>query len=239
MPSLFLPPSSFSSTEIILKDEKAHYLTNVLRLKKGQPVTLLDGQGSQYHARCVSFTKKEVHLCVISSEKAAPQSTFSVTLAQAVVKQPKMDLIIEKATELGVNKIVPLITERTQTRGAGSRLTRWNSIALSAAQQSSRVFIPEIHPPLSFKDFLHHPYSGIIFWEKKESGTLKESLKSFHNHDTIALIIGPEGGFTEEEIHMAETHSFTTASLGPTILRAETAALSALSIVQYELGHTG
>ena len=236
MPSLFLPPSAFSSSEIIIENEQAHYLTNVLRLQKGQNITLFDGCGNRYHARCVSFTKKEVRLIVMSTEKVDSLSpSLSIILAQAVIKSSKMDLIIEKATELGVNKIIPLITERTQIRQTG-RLTRWNTIARSAAQQSSRAFIPHILSPQSFKDFLLNDYKGIVLWEKESSRNFKRILKSFHSHDTLTLVIGPEGGFTDKEVEMAQTHSLTVTSFGPRILRTETAAISALSIVQYELG---
>jgi 16S rRNA (uracil1498-N3)-methyltransferase len=236
MSSLFLPPSSFVSSEIIITDEKAHYLTHVLRLKKGQYITLLDGQGRRYHARCVSFSKKEVRVVVVNVQKIAPHSSLSLTLAQSIVRSSKMDLIIEKATELGVNEIIPLITEHTQIRKT-SKITRWRAIAMSAAQQSSRIFVPEIHAPLHFRDFLCKGYKGIMFWEKESSGRLKEILKSLRPCASIAVVTGPEGGFTQAEVEMARAYHFLLASLGSTILKAETAAITALSIIQYELGN--
>ncbi len=251
---LFIPPEELTSQEIIIHGENAHYLSSVLRITTGENITIFDGHGNRYLCKINKIYKKEVIAEKIKKDICSAESPLSIVLAQGIPKGEKMDLIIQKSTELGVKKIIPLITERSQVKHA-SRSERWRKIALSASQQSGREKIPDIEEPIGFKDFFNPPipplskgdeggfldknHCGIIFSEEQKEQNLKKILNSFKDTKNIALLIGPEGGFTDTETKMANEKGFMTASLGPRILRTETAALSAISIIQYELGDMG
>ena len=215
----------------------AHHLRDVLRLKAGDPLELLDGSGKVYDARIVEINKERIICRSISSRPAETEPRLKITLAQAIPKSSKMDFIIEKCTELGVNKIIPLLTERTVKMAA--KLERWRKIAKSAAQQSGRCIIPEIAEPLKFGQFLklRGQYDlALIAWEGEKENTLKKSLQSplLPPIPQILVLIGPEGGFTSQEIELAKAAGFTPVSLGKTILRTETAGLAALAAIMYQ-----
>jgi 16S rRNA (uracil1498-N3)-methyltransferase len=248
---LFLPPEQLSSKQIIITGDQARYLTSVLRVKPGNPLTIFDGLGFKYSCRIIKCHKKEVIVEKLKKERYSSESSISITLAQGIAKGDKMDLIIQKSTELGVNKIIPLITERAQVRHT-NKLDRWKKIALSASQQSGRDKIPEIEGPVDFREFLSRQFpllekgekggffnSGIIFSEEKKERNLKGVLSAFKNAQQLTLLVGPEGGFSKEEVTAAVENGFIEASLGPRILRTETAPITALSIIQYELGDVG
>ena len=235
MPSIFLPPEFFLSSEPVITGEKARYLSKVLRLRPGELITLFDGQGNRYGAECIRFTSKEVFVRILDKTTASVKPSFSLILAQGMLKGQKMDFVIQKATELGVNKIFPLTTERTEVRTTAKH-QRWKQIAQSASEQCGRLQLPEIEPPMELKDFVEQYSSGILFWEGQAGKPLKEVLKPLAHKEQLILLLGPEGGFSEVEVIMAKSHQYQTASLGPRILRSETASIAALSIVQYELG---
>ena len=277
---LFLSPEELASQEIIIHGENAHYLSSVLRVKPEDAITIFDGTGYRYICSVVHCRKKEVVIEKIKKEPYSAESPVSITLAQGIPKGDKMDFIVQKSTEIGVKKIIPLITERSQVKHT-FRSERWRKIALSASQQSGREKIPDIDEPITFENFLkknefYHPplhplpsreetsdaashlcgqdslipsplagegkgegQIGIIFSEEQKEQNLKKILNSFKEITTIILLIGPEGGFSNTETKMAVEKGFMTASLGPRILRTETAALSAISIIQYELGDMG
>ena len=250
---LFLSPENLSSDKITITGDQAKHLSVVLRVKPGDPVTIFDGQGHKYECNVLKCHKKEVIAEQISRTDYSVESPVSITLVQGIAKGEKMDLIIQKATELGVSRIVPVITERAQIRHT-EKTERWKKIALSASQQSGRDKIPEIDEPAGFEEFLYqqtrspHPdlinekpesRLGIIFSEHKQEQNLKKILTSLNNAKKLTLLIGPEGGFSKDEISITVEKGFIEASLGPGILRTETAPLAALSIIQYELGDIG
>ncbi len=252
---LFLSPEKLSSEQIIINGEDARYLSSVLRVKPGEPITIFDGQGNRYICMINKIHKKEVIAEKIKKDICSAESPLSIVLAQGIPKGDKMDFIVQKSTEMGVKKILPLITERSQVQHT-AKTKRWRKIALSASQQSGREKIPDIEEPVSFEEFFNNPpipplskgdeggfldknHCGIIFSEEEKNQTLKKVLKDFKEITAIILLIGPEGGFSDTETKMAVEKGFTAASLGPRILRTETAALSAISIIQYELGDMG
>lgn len=235
MPSLFLPPEFFLSHENVITDEKARYLSKVLRLKPGALISLFDGQGSRYRAECIKFTGKEVLVRITDKETDHNSNSLSITLAQAILKGQKMDFVIQKAAELGANRVFPLITERTEVRTTAKH-SRWQKIAQSASEQCGRFQIPVIEPLLDIKSFVEQYKPGILFWEGEAVGHLKETLNRIAGMEQIILLLGPEGGFSEAEVKLAKSQLYQIASLGPRILRSETASIAALSIVQYELG---
>ncbi len=248
---LFLPPEQLSSKKITITGDQARHLTVVLRVKPGEYVYIFDGLGFKYSCKIIQCHKKEIIAERIKKEPYSTESPVSITLAQGIAKGNKMDLIVQKSTELGVAKIIPLITERSQIKHT-KKLDRWEKIALSASQQSGRDRVPEIEEPVDIKSFLSRQFpliekgdkggffnSGIIFSEEKKERNMKGALSAFHNTRQLTLLVGPEGGFSKEEVNAAVENSFIETSLGPRILRTETAPIAAISIIQYELGDTG
>jgi len=264
---IFLLPEELTSKEIIIHGENAHYLSSVLRVKTGEEITIFDGQGYRYICKVSEIHRKEVIVEKIKKEIYSAESPISIILAQGIPKRDKMDLIVQKSTELGVKKIIPLITERSQIRYT-AKAERWRKIAASASQQSGRGKIPDVEEPVYFKSFIgtmslrgiprnrddeaiseneilrsaqNDKYGGcgIIFSEEEKKQDLKKILSDLQDTKEIILLIGPEGGFSKDEISTAIQKGFISVSLGPRILRTETAAITAISIIQYELGDMG
>jgi 16S rRNA (uracil1498-N3)-methyltransferase len=248
---LFLPPEKLTTEKAAITGDQARHLALVLRAQPGDTVTILDGSGHKYNCTILSVHKKEVTVEVTSKGPYSVESPVLITLAQGIPKGDKMDLIIQKSTELGVRKIIPLITERSQVRHT-DKVERWQKIALSTSQQSGRDKIPDIDGPEDFKEFLEHFHpplekgdnvgftnKGIIFSEELKDRNLKKVLRGFKDIKNFTLLIGPEGGFSREEVASAVEKGFIEASLGPRILRTETAPIAAISIIQYELGDIG
>ena len=234
---IFLSPEELSTEEVIIAGNQAKHLS-VLRVKIGEIITVFDGLGYKYDCKILQINKKNFIAEKLSKAPYSTESPVSITLAQGIAKGEKMDFIIQKATELGVNKIIPLITERSQVRHT-TKIERWRKIAISAAEQSCRGKVPEINEPVSLEDFLEDRHIGIIFYEKETGKHLKQILKEFKDSKEITILIGPEGGFSKGEVNAAVEKGFLEASLGPRILRTETAAIKAISIIQYELGDAG
>jgi 16S rRNA (uracil1498-N3)-methyltransferase len=235
---LFLPREKLSSEQIIINGKDARYLSSVLRVRPGEPITIFDGQGNRYICNISEIHKKEVLVEKIKKEIYSTESPVSIVLAQGIPKGDKMDFIVQKSTELGVKKIIPLITERSQVRYT-AKGERWRKIAVSASQQSGREKIPDVDESLSIKEFLSRNQKGIIFSEEEKKQSLKKALKDFEKSPTITLLIGTEGGFSHNELALAIDSGFISASLGPRIFRTETAAIAAVSIIQYEMGDMG
>ncbi|MBI5025641.1 MAG: 16S rRNA (uracil(1498)-N(3))-methyltransferase [Nitrospirae bacterium] len=244
MTQLFLPPEELSSKQVRIKDEKARYLYSVLRLKRGELLGIFDGQGHKYIAEVSSAGKKEFIVELLRRDLHATESPVSLVLAQGLPKADKMDFIVQKTTELGIKTIIPLVTERSQVRYTG-KIERWRKIAIAASQQSGRERIPEIHEPITIEDFLNLQnkpeirVSGILLWEEETQNRIKDILHSFKGRKEILMLIGPEGGFSQKEANMAIESGFLSATLGPRILRAETAAIAVISIIQCEMGDMG
>jgi 16S rRNA (uracil1498-N3)-methyltransferase len=247
MIQLFLLPEKLASPDIIISGKDARYLSHILRVKPGDHLAILDGLGTRHICVITAITSRQVTARKVREEPCSAESPLSITLVQGMPKGRKMDFIIQKSTELGIKRIIPLITDRTIVKDTG-KVSRWIKIARSAAQQSGREQIPEVHPPAGFREFIKGNrsailssslYRGIILWESETESTFRTALKSFRQAREITLMVGPEGGFSQEEVHAALENGFIAASLGPRILRTETAPLSALSIIQYDLGDMG
>jgi 16S rRNA (uracil1498-N3)-methyltransferase len=246
---LFIPPESISSNSITIVNDQSRYLSLVLRVQPGNNITVLDGQGYKYDCKLETVHKKEVVAKILNKTPYSVESPVSIVLAQGLPKADKMNLIIQKSTELGVRCIAPLITEHSQVRYT-EKVGRWRKIALSASQQSGRDRIPDIYDPIDFDKFIAKKFSllekgldrklplkCLIFSEGENGRNLKKVLSEIKNEShQIILLIGPEGGFSKKEVTVAVDNGFVEVSLGPRILRTETAPLAALSIIQYELG---
>ena len=207
----------------------------------GSIVTLTDSRGNDFRGRVRSLSEKGASILVFEAFPSSTESSVEIILLQALPEKERMELIIQKATELGVSGIVPFKSERSislEERDAKQRKSlRWQEIAVKAVQQSRRAKIPQVEPCRSFQEVLEGCIEEglrILLWEK-EGEPLKKILRH-HSPKKIYAIVGPEGGFTEEEVKLAKNKGFIPIKLGQRILRTETAAIALIGILQYELG---
>jgi 16S rRNA (uracil1498-N3)-methyltransferase len=241
MPRLFLLDSEVQVGIVTLRDDKARYLSTVLRCRKGDPLIVKDNKGGTFAAKIAGVAGKEVTVEILERQELETESPLGITLLQGILRGEKMDFVIQKATELGVKEILPVATGRSQIRET-RKLPRWRKIAEEAARQSGRDMIPLIHEPAEFSSLFSgttpHRGGGIVFWEQGGED-LRAALNAFEGVRDISLFTGPEGGFSEGEIRKASEGGFIAATLGKRILRAETATVAAVSIVQFTLGDLG
>ena len=236
MNRFYILPEFISESSIMITGADVNHIKNVLRLKPEDELVCFDGKGMEYLCSITSIEKDMVKTRIISSKKADTEPAVKITLAQGLPKSSKMDYVIQKAVELGVHKIIPVSTERTIAKG--TKLERWNKIAKEASEQCGRAIIPEVSPVLNFNEFLRiSTYFDLklIPWENEKQISLKTILKEHPAANSIALLIGPEGGFSKQEVKEAIEKGFKPVSLGKRILRTETAAVSAVSNILYEL----
>lgn len=251
MNRFFVSPSNINieGNEIIINGEDVKHISKVLRLTKGDLVEICDGKAYEFIAEINSVTKDEVILRIKDQQPLKSEPPIEVILYQSIPKSTKMDLIIQKTTEMGIKEVIPIITDRTivqfkDDKDKEKKTDRWQKIAIEAAKQSKRGEIPKIHYPITFKEALEHCQINnlnIIAYEKENNTGIKESIMTAkdNNSKKIGIWIGPEGGFTEKEIHAAKEQGVQAITLGPRILRTETAGFTVLSIVMYELGDLG
>jgi 16S rRNA (uracil1498-N3)-methyltransferase len=247
MRHFFIDPSAATNSSVAIQQSEAHHIKNVLRLKLGDRIKLFDGTGFEYEAVIKEMSGAKVDVEIRSRVRANLRSGVQIMVAQAFLKEKKMDDLVRKLCELGVAKWVPFFSQRSIARPDASRLAgrsrRWHRIAAEALKQCRRADLPEIVGPLSFKEVLDFSKTcdlNIVFWEN-ESTPLNSAIESNATHPIrkILLMLGPEGGFTQQEIETAEHSGFFLAGLGPRILRAETATLAAVTLVQYLFGDMG
>lgn len=247
MPRFFVNSKDIFDDNINITGEDYNHIKKVLRLKCGEIVTLSDGIGNEYVAEIEEFGEGFVHTKVIESYKNTTEPPVKVTLYQGLPKSDKMDFIIQKSVELGISRIVPVLTERTVVRldsekDALKKSERWNRISQEASKQCNRGIIPKIEIPISFKEAIKQTKDNVLAlipYEKESTNSLKQILKRVDNITEISVFIGPEGGFTEQEIEEAVNMGLNSVTLGPRILRTETAGITVLSILMYELGDVG
>jgi 16S rRNA (uracil1498-N3)-methyltransferase len=240
LPRFFISPERVSGSSITITGEDVRHIATVLRMKPGETLLLSDGAGTDYTARIADMSRTEIRTEVIgrsSRELLSPR----ITLVQGLPKSDKMDFIIQKATELGAFSIVPVVTERTvvKLRDEEKRIARWQKIAREAAMQSNRPDIPQVMPVQDYRLFLASLVSGaetllLLPWEEA-TGHIRNILRQHPRLKDIVVMIGPEGGFSAQEADSARQRGFHAVSLGPNILRTETAAVAVLSMISYEL----
>ena len=233
-------PRVFVSAEQIpeITGSDVHHIRDVLRLKAGDPLELLDGTGKIYGAKISKVEKDKIICEILDSRTPDSEPGTRVTLAQALPKARKMDFIVEKCVELGVYRIVPMATERSVAKSA--KIDRWEKIAKAAALQSGRSIIPEITGLMTFNEVLklRGKYDqALIPWELEKVRSLKKHFTDnrISGSPDILIAIGPEGGFSQKEIELAKKAGFASISLGKRILRTETAGMAVLSAIMYEL----
>lgn len=219
--------------------DEARHLRDVLRLKAGDEVYVFDGRGREFHC-VVSTSRRDATELRIEAEvePAKPESHLQLNLCVALLKGEKFDLVVQKATELGVKKITPLITRYADIHlrdesDATKRVVRWQRIALEAAKQSGRAFVPEISVPLGFEAALDMDGLGVMFSER--GGESLDQIRQTAPQAVTALV-GSEGGWSDEEIESARARNFHIITLGGRILRAETAAITVTVLMQHRFG---
>ena len=234
MPRAYLPPSSWTETPFLEGDEAKH-LSQVLRIQPGAAVTVFDGLGNHAQARVLSVSKQRVDLMLELAE-SVPTSLPDITLAQAIPKGKNMDWIVQKAVELGVSRIQPLVTRHTIVSPGGDKAEKWRRTALEACKQCGQFTIPIIEDPLPFTEWLANRPSAdleVIASLADNPRNFRETLKSHPDLESITLAIGPEGDFSPEEMAAALTAGFVPVTLGDLVLRVETATMFCLSAIRF------
>ena len=238
-------PANIKDDEVLIEGHDLIHLKNVLRLKPKDIIHVFDGSGMEYVSAIVSVNENNALARIQSSYKSETEPELRVTLFQGIPKGDKMDLIIQKTVELGVHKIVPMMTERTvvklKEKDIAKKVNRWSRIAKESAKQCGRAYIPQLVHPIEFQhlpDMLKEYDASILLYENESKKCLKEVLKCYtiNKIDDISIIVGPEGGFAHQEIETYRNLGYDTVGLGRRILRTETASISTLSIIMYELG---
>jgi 16S rRNA (uracil1498-N3)-methyltransferase len=237
----FIDSSHVNENRAVISGSDAIHIVKVLRLKAGDVVRVICG-GVSHIARIDKASPDAVECLLLKDEAGRWMGRVKVTLAQALPKGKCMDQIVRKSTELGVARVVPLETERCVSRLNGDkaeqRLQRWRKIAAEAAKQCSRMTIPEIKPLQTLPEFLLNGTARglkLMLYEEEKRVGLRHILSGDKKADTVNLLVGAEGGFSPEEVENARRSGYTTVSMGPRILRTDTASLALLSVVMYEL----
>ena len=226
-----------ANSELELPPEASHYIGKVLRAKPGQALSLFNGDGQEYAAEVTEVGKKVVNALVGASQTGQPASPLHTHLGQVMSRGDRMDYAVQKATEMGVTEITPLFSERCEVKldpkRLEKRLAHWHQIAISACEQSGRCDVPTIHEPQQLDSWLNsveadckltlHPHNTV-------------ALQDIPTPTSCALLIGPEGGLTEDEVESARQQDFVAICLGPRILRTETAPVASLALLQHLWG---
>jgi 16S rRNA (uracil1498-N3)-methyltransferase len=245
----YIPPEAWDLGALRLDASESHHCLGVLRLAPGDKVVVFNGQGQEATAQITEDgTRHAVHLSALHKAKSPPLPC-RITLAQAVPKRKNMDLIVQKATELGAAAIVPLLSERTVTRLAGeedaaAKQTKWQTVAIEAAKQCGQNWLPKVDEPRSIKDFfaLRPAFDLLLIASlQPDARSLRPILEEYaggrggQRPASALILVGPEGDFTPAEISLAKSFGCRPITLGPIVLRTETAAIYCLSVLSYEL----
>jgi 16S rRNA (uracil1498-N3)-methyltransferase len=245
----YAPRESFAADEesVVLSPEEARHLRDVLRLRQGDEVYVFDGEGREYLCRVEESGRDFAKLTVSDEvEAASPESPVELTLCVALLKGEKFDLVVQKATELGVSRIVPVVTKladvRVRDEQDGARRTlRWQRIALEAAKQSGRARVPVVDAPVAFSSLIENETSNdetwrVMFAERDGEGLALMTGKLASHPQAVRALVGSEGGWTDEEIALAREAEWSVVTLGGRILRAETAAITVVALLQHLFG---
>lgn len=242
MPTFFVSPNSVTLPTIRITGDLLHHLRDSLRLHQGTVLTLNDGCGNRYRAEVTQITAQAIDSRILDQQTEPTRNTSPIVLGQGLIKGDKMDWVMQKATELGVETLVPIHCAHSVVKLNQERLehqrSRWERIVRDAAQQSERWTIPTIADPLELAQicqlYASAPLKAIL--TERSSGPSLATIPLLHDQQQpIILLVGPEGGWAETEQRIAQEQGFLSLTLGPRILRAETAAIAALSILQARL----
>ncbi len=239
---IFTPQDLEAGAQVELEKQSSHYLARVVRAQAGQAVVLFNGDGYDYASEVVNPARPFSTIRVLTRLPAAPESGLDCTLVQAIARGERMDQVLQKSTELGVSAFQPLFSERVEVRLSGERLNRrilhWQGVVISACEQSGRAVVPKVHAPLALHEWLERSAASgeqrIVLHPGSE-----RSLQSVELTDRIALLVGPEGGFSRKEVELMCIRGVLAARLGGRILRTETAGPAAVAILQSLKGDLG
>lgn len=237
IPRIYTHQQLTTGEQLALEESTSHHLSKVLRMQAGRKLVLFNGKGGEFAATIVEVTKKQVIVNIAEHSADNRESPLALELAIGISRGERFEWVLQKATELGVTKIIPLITERTEVKVGGDRqgkiMDRWQQILISACEQSQRNLLPQLSAPIQITEWLPQVNSDLLFvLHHRDSKTLPVEQKP----KSVTLLIGPEGGLSESEIEQALTKKFNALTLGPRVLRTETAPVAAISLVQYLWG---
>lgn len=241
-------PEGVAGSVLVLPPDESRHLSQVLRLKPGDEALLFDGHGNEYLCKVLDTGKQGAKVEVLKRTDHSLESPLSLTLGQALAKGDKLDLIVQKATELGVTAIVPLITERADVRlsneQAERRVERWRRISLESLKQCGRSKLVEIGSPASLGEFLGQVRPGTsepgdavkLVCNERGGVSIRDALAGAVGRPSVTILVGPEGGWDDNELELLEREGCGFVTLGPRILRMETAAIVALALIQERMG---
>ncbi|MGO8990739.1 MAG: 16S rRNA (uracil(1498)-N(3))-methyltransferase [bacterium] len=245
MPRFYIPNPRIENGLLKIEGDEVKHIRKVLRLKTGDEILVFDGLGKEFEGTIVEEGRSSVMVKIRDMLSPKRDSPLEVTLAQSLLKGEKMDYLIQKATELGVKEIIPFFSSRSvpllEKSRSLKRHHRWEKIAVEAAKQCGRGVVPKIESLQTYSDMLHAASADqlrLILWER-DGIKLRDMLEGSKERRKVFFMIGPEGGFSQDEIEKAGRVGFIAVTLGRRILRAETASLCFLSILQYEWGDVG
>ncbi len=242
MPKFFVEPSKISDEIITIDTEDVNHITRVLRMKQGDKVTVCDSAGYDYNAEIFEINKSAVLCKIINKVKSDTEPDLKVILFQGIPKGSKMEYIIQKTTELGISKVIPVSMHRCVSKienkkDGDKKRDRWQKIAESAAKQSGRGIVPEIESPISFSEAVEKLIEcelAFAPFECEEDNSIKNVIRGIEGNKTVGFIIGPEGGFSPEEIEKLTKKGIPAVTLGKRILRTETAGEAVVAMLMYE-----
>jgi 16S rRNA (uracil1498-N3)-methyltransferase len=243
----YAPPSAFNAKldSVSLASDEAKHLREVLRLRVGDEVYVFNGAGQEFHCSIQESRRDSAELKIIAEiAPARPESALYLTLAVALLKGEKFDLVVQKATELGVSEVVPVVTKLADIRlrdesDAAKRVARWQRIAVEAAKQSGRAVVPAIVAPISFANLVldaAKSESKRLMFSEREGKSLKEAMEFLGTATRVTALVGSEGGWTNEELTTAQESGWAIVTLGGRTLRAETAAIAVAVLLQHIAG---
>lgn len=243
MHRFFVEQSQIGQDSIVITGQDAHHIKNVLRMRQGEEILISDGEKMEYNCTVAELNEEEVVVNILSSGESGIELPSRIYLFQCLPKSDKMELIIQKAVELGVHEIVPVASSRCvvklDAKKEAGKIKRWQGIAESAAKQSKRMLIPQVHSVMRFADALKYAEEMDVKLIPYELATgmagTRELIQSIQPGQSVAVFIGPEGGFDESEVLQAKEAGVLPITLGKRILRTETAGFTVLSILMYHL----
>lgn len=246
MHKFFVKKELISDNIAVIEGDDVKHIYKVLRLNTGDKVSINDGEGTEYLGKIIEINKKQVLAELLEKLPINNESPINIYLYQGIPKSSKMDLIVQKAVELGAKKITPLITERVVVKselGEFKKLDRWNRIAVEACKQCKRSLVPKISTPIHFKELVSKIKDMdlvVVPYENEEGFGIKNLVSIIDkNIKNVAVVIGSEGGFEQSEIDILKDKGAYVVTLGPRILRTETAGFVCVTLLMYELGDLG
>jgi len=247
MQRFFVSPGAFQGARVVLQGDVAHQISAVLRMRAGDTIVLLDDSGWEFEVRLAQVGRTEASGEILQRRPARAEPRVRLTLFQSLLKRDNLEWVLQKCTEIGVAAFVPVVSQRTIVSRpqdvSDSKIRRWRRIVTEAAEQSRRGRLPVVHPVARFEQAVAGVGEfdlSLLPWEEEPDAGLRAALAVAKGETggpvSVALFVGPEGGFAEDEVALAMAHGALPVTLGPRILRAETAAVVAASLILYECG---